>query len=144
MPSKIEVLFADFKNSQDTLWIFQEDKCIFKSDKDVLGPLIEYILKPGAAGYQLIIMDKVIGNAAALLSVKAGAARVYSPLGSELACKTLEQYGVEYHLDRTVPFITARNGKDMCPMEKLSLGKNPDEFLEVLRSKLNPNHLPPC
>ncbi len=135
MTDQMRSLFADFKCSSDTLRIYRGDECIFKSDKNVLAPLLEYILKYKKASDRTTLMDKVMGNAAALLSISAGAGQVYSPLGSELASATLKKYSVEYHLERTVPFILARNGKDMCPMEKLSLNQSPAGFLAILKLK---------
>ncbi len=76
-----------------------------------------------------------MGNAAALLSVKADAKQVYSPLGCEFARNTLDKYNIKHHLDKVVPFIQARDGENMCPMEKLSISKDmsPDEFYEVVK-----------
>jgi len=78
-----------------------------------------------------------MGNAAALLSVKAGAIKVYSALGSEFARNTLYKYNIEQHLDKIVPFIRARNGKNICPLEKLSISKDmsPDKFYEEVRRR---------
>jgi hypothetical protein len=80
-------------------------------------------------------MDKTVGNAAALLAIKADAIKVYSPLGSRLAADTLSRYNREYHFTEIVPFIRSRDGKDMCPMEKLSLSgdMSPDRFYEAVR-----------
>jgi len=72
-----------------------------------------------------------VGNAAALLSVKAAVEEVYSPLGSELAAKTLRDYDVKYHFSETAPYIQNRSQDDMCPMEKLSIDKSPEEFFEL-------------
>jgi len=77
-----------------------------------------------------------MGNAAALLSVKANCREVYSPLGSELAVKTLEKYNIEYHLTEIVPYIIRDDGKGMCPMEKLSIGKGPEEFYREMKSRI--------
>ena len=85
----------------------------------------------------MAIFDKVMGNAAVLLSIKAGCREVYSPLGSQLAVKTLDRYGIKYHLTEIVPYIRKPNGEDMCPMEKLPLNKEPEEFYELIR-KLSP------
>ncbi len=76
-----------------------------------------------------------MGNAAALLSVRAGCQEVYSPLGSELAIQTLDNYHIEYHLNEVVPYIQKPNQQGMCPMEELSISKSPQEFYEVLRQR---------
>lgn len=102
-------------------------------------PLMEYL--GGAAGQhqKVTIFDKVMGNAAALLSVKADCREVWSPLGSELAMQTLDNYGVTHHLNVTVPFIKQDDGKTMCPMEKLSIDKEPEEFYQVLKARIEAN-----
>ena len=75
-----------------------------------------------------------MGNAAALLSIKASCQEVYSPLGSQLAVKTLDKYGIKYHITEVVPYIRKPNEEDMCPMEELSINKEPEGFYEVIRS----------
>ncbi len=75
-----------------------------------------------------------MGNAAALLSIKANCRETYSPLGSKLAIKTLDKYGIKYHITEIVPYIQKPDGEDMCPMEKLSINKEPEEFYEVIKN----------
>lgn len=128
-------LFHEFLQSGDTLWVCEGDSRLFTSKEDALLPLIEYIDRFGPRQKQVTILDRVMGNAAALLSVKANARKVYSPLGSESARNTLDKYNIEHHLDEVVPFIQAGDKEAMCPMEKLSISKDtsPDEFYEVVK-----------
>jgi len=130
-----KLLFREFLESQDTLCVLEGNDKLFTSQEGFLFPLLEYIDKFSHLHPKVIILDKIVGNAAALLSIKAGATKVYSPLGSQLAADTLSQYSREYHFTEIVPFIRARNGQDMCPMEKLSLSgdMSPDRFLETVR-----------
>jgi len=132
-------LFNDFLTSGDTLRVYQGNNLLFSSNKDRLIPLLDYIARYGHTYKSVAILDKVMGNAAALLSVKAGCGEVYSPLGSQLAIKTLDRYGIKYHLTEIVAFIQNSSGKDMCPMEKLSVDKEPEEFYELL-IKLSAGH----
>ena len=125
--------YNEFLNSDDTLRVYKDDKLIYTSNKDGLLPLLEYLDRP--AHYQpVVIFDKLMGNAAALLAIKAGGGEVFSPLGSQLAVKTLEQYGIKYHIDKIVPYIQRPGGTDMCPMEKLSINMKPEEFYEALKN----------
>jgi hypothetical protein len=126
-------LFNEFLISSDTLQVYKGDRLIFRSNKDRLLPLLEYIDRFAPYNQEVEIYDKIMGNAAALLSVKASCRKVYSPLGSELAIKTLSNYDVEYHLTEIVPHIQNRSQEDMCPMEKLSINKSPEEFYEAVR-----------
>ena len=96
-------------------------------------PLLEYIDWFVPHYQQVVILDKIMGNAAALLSIKAGCQEVYSPLGSQLAIKTLDKYGIKYDISEIIPYIQQPEKQDMCPMEKLSLDKEPEEFYQVMR-----------
>lgn len=128
-------LYCAFLESGDTLHIYREKALIFSSDKDRLLPLMDYLSKRQPEE-PVTIFDKIMGNAAALLSVKAKASEVYSPLGSELGIKTLKKHNIKYHLDKVVPFIMRPDGKEMCPMEKLSIGKKPEEFYSEMKSRI--------
>ena len=129
-------LFRDFLASADTLRIYRGKTLVFTSQKERLLPLMEYNAAGGAKRHPVIIYDKVMGNAAALLSVLAHAREVYSPLGSQLAIKTLEKHGIRHHLDKVVPCIMRDDGQGMCPMEELSIGKTPEEFYKVMKARV--------
>ncbi len=126
-------LFNDFLTSEDTLWVYDGDSLVFASDKDGVLPLLEYIDRFVPYPSKVKIFDKIMGNAAALLSIKAGCQEIYSPVGSELAIQTLGNYHIEYHLTEVVPYIQNRNKQGMCPMEELSISKSPMEFYGLVR-----------
>jgi len=125
-------LFNEFLTGDDTLQVYEHCTLVYSSEKDRLLPLLEYIDGLSGNPPQVVILDKVIGNAAALLCVIANCREVYSPLGSQLAVRTLDKYGIKYHFSETVPYIQ-QPSKEMCPMEKLSLEKTPEEFHETMR-----------
>ncbi len=129
-------LFNAFLISSDTLRVYKDNKLLFASNKDRLLPLLEYIDRFFPYHKKVVIFDKIMGNAAALLSVKATCREVYSPLGSQLAVKTLEKYGIKYRLTEIVPYIQQPDGETMCPMERLSINKEPEEFYEVIKNRL--------
>ncbi len=131
-------LFSDFLKSGDSLRIYDGNKLVFSSTKDRLIPVVEYIDKKGCNHHGLIVFDKMTGNAAALLSIKIGCKEVLSPLGSETAVKTLKHYGIKYHLNEVIPVIIQPDGKE-CPMERLSIGKEPEEFYEALAKMIKGN-----
>ena len=127
-------LFNEFLTGGNTLQVFEDNELVFTSNKDRLLPLLEYIEDFAPYHREVVIFDKIMGRAAALLCVKASCQEVYSPLGSQLAVKTLDKYGIKYHITKIVPYIQKANGEEMCPMEKLSIDKEPEEFYEALRS----------
>jgi len=123
--------------SSDTLRVYKGSKLLFASNKGRLLPIIEYIDRFVPYHQRVVIFDKIIGNAAALLCVRANCREVYSPLGSQLAIRTLDKYGVEYHFTEIVPCIQQAEDEAMCPMERLSMDKSPDEFYEIIRILLD-------
>ncbi len=127
-------LFNEFLLSSDTLRVYKDEKLLYSSNKDRLLPLLEYIDRFASYHQQVVIFDKIMGNAAALLSVRASCQEVYSPLGSQLAVKTLGKYGIKYHFAEVIPYIQKADGEDMCPMEELSIDKEPQEFYEIIKN----------
>ncbi len=123
--------FASFLNSADTLWITGPRGVIFRSQRAGIAPLICYI-EQAPRKEEVIAFDKVTGNAAALLLKKANGREVFSSTGSQLAVETLRGFGIEAHFTHIVPYIINRSGNGMCPFERLSLGKTPGEFYELL------------
>ncbi len=132
-------LFSAFLASDDTLRIYQDETLVFSSEKDRLLPLMEFIdlQQKDSAQQPVTIFDKIMGNAAALLAIKVNCREVYSPLGSEFAVRTLERYGIEYHLSEIVPYIQRPDGKGICPMEQLSINKEPEGFYREMKARIN-------
>ena len=127
--------FTEFLTSQDTFRIYKGNRLLFGSSKERLSPLLEYIDKFLPYEADVIVFDRVVGNAAALLLKKILCREVYSALGSETAIKTLVSSGIDYHFNKTVPYIENDSRQDMCPMEKLSLGKSTEEFYGLLKKR---------
>ncbi len=126
-------LFNEFLTGKNTLNVYEDGRLIYASKKDGLLPLLEYIDK-FTHRHQVVIFDKLIGNAAALLAIKASCSEVYSPLGSQISAKTLDKYNIIYHVSEIVPYIQRDDGFHMCPMEELSIGMRPEEFYEAIRN----------
>ena len=129
-------LFNDFLASNDALRVYSGEELLFASDKDGLLPLLDYIVEFAPCRASITVFDRVVGNAAALLLIKAGCKKVYSPLASEPATKVLDSYAVEYHFTELVPYIRTLSGEGMCPMEKLSLGRSPEAFYKAVSKML--------
>ena len=127
------LLFNDFLVSGDSLRVYQDQKLVFSSAQDRLLPLMEYLDRFPANDKPAVVFDKIVGNAAALLVVKAGCQELFSPFASQLAIETLDKYGVKYHLGEVVAYIQRADRDEMCPMEKLSLGKAPETFYRLMK-----------
>jgi len=131
MPTDL-VTLDEFAAGPDSLRIYRGERLIFRSGKDGLRPLMEYIDTVADKASGVTVYDRITGNGAALLCVLARADCVYSLLGSDLASRTLEAYNVKYHFQKSVPFIEGRQGRGMCPMEVASRDKSPESFYEVM------------
>ncbi|MFH1651497.1 MAG: DUF1893 domain-containing protein [Chloroflexota bacterium] len=131
----MDELYRNFLSGEDTLRVYSGGRLIFTSRKDRLKALLGYIdnLAPDNPG--VTMMDRVVGNAAALLAIKAGCREIYSPLASRLACRTLDEHGVRYHFDQTVAYIRQADGRSKCPMERLSQKKEPEQFYALLQAR---------
>ncbi len=127
-------LFNEFLRSGDTLRVYRQGKMVFNSAKPGILPLLGYAARSARYEKNVTVFDRVVGNAAALLLSRVSCREVYSPLGSQLAEETLRRAGISYYFTETVPLIQNRQQEDMCPMEKLSLGKDPEEFYQACLS----------
>jgi len=134
-----QALFDEFLTGKNTLRIYDSNTLIFTSDKCRLLPLVEYIDKLASKHRDVVIFDKIVGRAAALLLIKADCREVYSPLGSRLAIEVLEKFGIKHHLTQIVPCIRTPDN-DICPMEELSIGREPEEFYNLIKSSPVKNH----
>ena len=129
-------LFDEFLLSDDNLRVYACGKPLFASRSEGLLPLMEYIDEFSPCFQPVTIMDRIAGNAAALLAIKANCRELHSPLASQQAVATLKSYGVEYRFSEALPYIKKAGSEDMCPMEKLSLNKKPEEFYQAMKIML--------
>ena len=129
-------LFKEFLEAGDTLWVYLADNLHFRSVEKGIKPLLIYIQQFTPCPEGGIVFDRIVGNAAALLLKLASCDKVYSPLSSELAVETLKQLGIAYSFLTVVPYISNRAGDGMCPFEKASIGKSPEEFYQFAKEAL--------
>lgn len=87
------------------------------------------------------VADRVIGRGAALLLVLGRVKKVYAKLISEPAIQVLQDAGIEFDYDQSVPNIINRDGTDICPVEKLTTGINDSEvaFEKIKEFLINNN-----
>ena len=91
-----------------TLEVYFKNKLVFFSDKHWLHPLFElenYIYKSDYKVADLIVHDKIIGKAAALLLIHLGIGHVKGELMSELGKEVLDRYGVTNEYNNLVDRI---------------------------------------
>ena len=84
-----------------------------------------------------IVMDKVIGRAAAAICAEGGAAKVFAVLAGKGADELLEARGIPFAAEKTVEVILNRERSGSCPMEKAVSGLDePKKMVEVIRKAM--------
>lgn len=84
-----------------------------------------------------LVVDKVIGRAAAAVCIVGKAKKVHALLMGADALALLKANGVECTAEKTVPKILNRDLTDGCPMEQTVEGiEDPAEMVKALRSRL--------
>lgn len=127
--------FEIFSESPHELEIWSDDKVIFQSDKPSLDGLIEYIDKYNHKFKQPVIFDKKAGRGMALLAMYLNAKIVFANIGSELAQDAFKEAKIDFDFKEIVPNILNKKGDALCPMEQLSLEKQPEEFYKLLKER---------
>lgn len=117
--------------------IIRDQEIVFTSKESGVRPLLLYIeQKPHIPpSLPLILADKVIGKAAALLAIFLNVKEIYTPLLSIPAKDILMKHQIQIEYDQLVPYIQNRTGTGPCPMETLvSSISDPKEAYEAITS----------
>ena len=91
-----------------SLEVYSDNNMIFHSDKHWLHPLFEleqFLKNKNYNSTELLVKDKIIGKAAALLLSYLGIGAVQAELMSELGKEVLERYDIKYEYERLVDRI---------------------------------------
>ena len=100
-----------------------------------MGPIIKLLDEGKLDG--AIVVDKIIGRAAAAVCVLGGVRKVHASLMSEDAGAFLKLHAVEFTADETTPQIVNRENTGRCPMELAVEGvEYPAEMVKRIRDKM--------
>lgn len=127
--------FDKFLKTAWGLEVWTTKKMVFRSKKSGVRGLLDFINKHGRRHEGLIIFDKIVGQGVAFLAAYLKAKEVYGGAGSRLAAKALKKYKIRFYFQNTVPNILNRDKTDLCPLERLSVDKTPEEFYYCLSRK---------
>jgi len=124
----MEKYFNEFLKSSWGLELWFNGGKIYKSKKSGVKGLLDFIKRHGNRYKNIIIFDKIVGQGVALLAAYLGAKEIYGKTGSKLAAKALRKYKIKFYFKKTVTNILNKKGNDICPLEKTSFSKKPEEF----------------
>jgi len=120
-----------------SLLIYRGGEVVFSSAGEGIKPLLDAIEVVGRDGLRgAIIADKIVGRAAALLAAYVEAVEVHAALISAGAIEVLNDHGMSFYFDEETVAIRSRDGKDICPFERLVQGiSDPEEAYGRIRAK---------
>lgn len=113
-----------------------KDGVIYTSSERGVSPMAKWIENNvDLRGYSAA--DKVVGKAAAMLFVLAGAASIYGELMSRAAAEFLTGCGADFSYGTLTDMIINRKGDGPCPMEQLTADMDdPAEAYTAICKKL--------
>lgn len=122
------------------LIIIKNRKTIFSSDKNGMFPLLEAIENVGLPKLaNSIVVDKMVGKAAALIFCYFKAKKVYTKIISLKGKAVLEKFNIKYFSEKIIPDILNKTETDVCPFEKtVSDVNDPVEGYKKLKKCFEP------
>ncbi len=91
-----------------SLEVFYKGECIFSSEGKWLHPLFEleeFLTAQSYSPETLLVRDKIVGKAAALLLVRLGMRRIAAGVLSRLAQQVLDRHHISYRFEQSVDRI---------------------------------------
>ncbi len=124
---------------EKSLIVYQNDKIIYEHEGKWLYPLLDFenFLKkhPEYKPANLIVLDKIVGKASAMLNAHMGIKNVHAKLLSSLAIPIFEEHQMSYTYDELVDKLP-------CKTETLLLNiKSLNEAYEIISKKSRQNQL---
>ena len=117
------------------LVVVRNNQVIYKSKEHGIKSLFKIIKQKRVSLVGTVILDKRVGRAAALLLVLGRVKEVVTLLLSQSSQEILINNQILFLTQETVKNILDEDGHSLCPFEKLSIGKEPQEFYQILLKK---------
>jgi len=109
----VEELVSQLENH--SLLVYQKGKISFQ-DEHGIQPLLIQIKKKGLK--KAVVVDKVIGKAAALLMIYGKVKQVHTNIIAKDAIAVFEKYKIKYSYNEIVDYIQNVKKDGLCPMEQ--------------------------
>ncbi|MCB2171446.1 DUF1893 domain-containing protein [archaeon] len=122
----------------NSLMIYKEGELFFESDLKGIRPHLKAINELGSELEGTLMVDKILGRAAAFLVIYSKAGEAISAVLSTPGKQVLDKYGLKYSYREEVPHIKLENGVIYCPFERMVQGiDDPVEAYEAIVEKMN-------
>jgi hypothetical protein len=131
----LEIARIRLKEGNLSLVIAKNGKIIFETRSHGLRGFLQAINLLDKELAESSVADRIMGRAAALLSVYSNVSAVFAVTISKEGIKVLEDNNIPYQFESCVPKILNSKGDDMCPFEKLTITlTNPAKAYSKLKS----------
>ncbi|MCW4013911.1 MAG: DUF1893 domain-containing protein [Candidatus Bathyarchaeota archaeon] len=126
------------EKTENSLMIYKEGELIFESDLKGIRPHLKAINEHGSELEGTLMVDKILGRAAAFLMIYSKAGEAITAVLSTPGKQVLDKYGLKYSYSEEVPHIKLENGVIYCPFERMVQGiEDPNEAYEAIVEKMN-------
>jgi hypothetical protein len=113
-------LLFKLKTQRLSLYVMKEGKVLFKSREHRIKPLYLCLNQHGDEMKGAIVVDKLVGAAAAYLCILGKVKRVITPVISRTARNALEEADISVHAEKIIVNVMNQDKTGLCPMEKLA------------------------
>lgn len=134
-----ETMLKHLNEKEASCLIYKDGELLYTSNFIGVKPLLVFMEQypQDFTDQKLVLVDKVIGKAALLLSKLIGIQEIYTPLASSLAVNAASLHNITLYAESVVPFIKNRDNTGMCPLEQSVLEiDDPILALEKIRETI--------
>lgn len=120
------------------LMVYEGGSVIFQSKSKGIRPHLEAIEELGSRLRGTLMVDKIVGRAAALLILFSGATEVHAGVISRGGKELLAKGGVGLYYEEQTEHIKMVDGRIFCPFEAMVQGiDDPDEAYVAIVEKMS-------
>lgn len=142
MKTRIKALLEEYKYS---CILMSKEKTVMTSFDKGVSPIYKYIKENGVSPIPLIMGDKIVGKAVALMAIYGGVEYIYTQIISQGAIDILNSHNIKFDYEEIVPYISNRKKDGQCPMEaSLSGTINPEEGFNIIDTFIKNRELKEC
>lgn len=123
-----------FAKSKWSLVIYKDNRLVFKSQAKALKPLIRYLKQSSPPKSKVMVFDKYVGRAAALLLSIVKPLKVYTVVISRGGRLALRSSKISFEAKKQVEYFMDVVSDDMCQWEKLAQKKTPPTFWRLVKN----------
>ncbi|MDL2224834.1 DUF1893 domain-containing protein [Eubacteriales bacterium OttesenSCG-928-M02] len=138
MEQKKQEAIALLKEDGVSCVIVRNGEIIHRADGRGVKPLMELYRNAPDTLKGSLVVDTIIGKAAAMIVHLCGATAVYGDVMSQAGKDYLEKNGIEATYGRCVDMITNRERNGICPIENAVLGTDdPQEGIVLIQKRID-------